>query len=371
VFDHVDYMSTVSGGGYLGSSISALMRQRRPTVTEISGRVQVDNVNGERVVTVVYEKPSFWRGVLQRVRGVPQPVESAGTAKREECVYRFADFARLAVDTNDHVSAGQRLLAAGASTQAAHGSFGERLRWRVRPSALLREMSGLVDERGRWVNVSDGGHIENLACFELLRRRCKYIIVGDAEADPEHRFNGLATLIRSARIDLGIHIEISVDELRLNKERLYSEPIEAGSREAELRLDTERHCKAHFAVGRIEYPGRTENEKPETGYLLYMKSSLTGDEDEVIREYRHGAPTFPHESTADQMFNEGQFEAYRSLGEHIAQQALKHLQVHGSQNGRASYADVERWFDAMWEASPKEPAEATNSSGQWPKERAS
>jgi hypothetical protein len=39
VFDHVDYMSTVSGGGYLGSSISTLMRKKR-LVSEIDGSVQ-------------------------------------------------------------------------------------------------------------------------------------------------------------------------------------------------------------------------------------------------------------------------------------------------------------------------------------------
>ena len=67
-------------------------------------------------------------------------------------------------------------------------------RWQVPPRALVREALGALDETWKWVNVSDGGHIENLATIELLRRRCKYIIVGDGEADPGHHFNGLATL---------------------------------------------------------------------------------------------------------------------------------------------------------------------------------
>jgi hypothetical protein len=41
-----------------------------------------------------------------------------------------------------------------------------------------------------FVNLSDGGHFENLGVYVLLRRRCKYIIVGDAEQDREMSFNG-------------------------------------------------------------------------------------------------------------------------------------------------------------------------------------
>ena len=36
----------------------------------------------------------------------------------------------------------------------------------------------------RWrVNLSDGGHIENLGVYELLRRGCRLIIAVDAGAD--------------------------------------------------------------------------------------------------------------------------------------------------------------------------------------------
>ena len=77
-----------------------------------------------------------------------------------------------------------------------------------------------LDETQRWVNVSDGGHIENLAAIELLRRRCRFIILGDGEADPQFHFGGLATLIHIARVDLGIDIDIHLDQLRphMNKD---------------------------------------------------------------------------------------------------------------------------------------------------------
>ena len=86
----------------------------------------------------------------------------------------------------------------------------------------------------------------------------------------------------------------------------------------------------------------------EEGYLLYLKSSITGDEGEIIREYRHGSPTFPHESTADQFFHEGQFEAYRALGQHIGEQALEAL-THGRAEGRMSFDKMADCFESCWQ----------------------
>ena len=168
--------------------------------------------------------------------------------------------------------------------------------------------------------MSDGGHIENLATIELLRRRVKYIITGDGEADPNLRFGSLATLIRYARIDLGIHIDIDVDRIRLG---------------------ADRRSRGHWAVGRIRYPGDSE-----PGYLLYLKSSFTGDEDEVVQEYRARKSAFPHESTADQFFDEGQFEAYRALGQHIGESALAHLP-----SGDKPFSELfKEWFAALEKA---------------------
>lgn len=254
VFDHMDFMSTVSGGGYLGSSISTLMRQKE----------------GYKQTTDTDEAPD---NILEGLTDVVQ------------------------------------------------NSIGEIFQWRIRPYALVREALGSVNETSKWVNVSDGGHIENLAAIELLRRRCKYIIIGDGESDPDHAFNGLATLLRTARIDLGVEIKIDLDKLR---------------------LDSDGYCKGHWALGRIVYP-----QEKEQGYLLYLKSSLTGDEDELIRQYRRVNPAFPHESTADQFFSEGQFEAYRSLGQHIGEQVVKAGGRKGDQ--QMSFQSFEQWMQALEE----------------------
>ena len=181
--------------------------------------------------------------------------------------------------------------------------------WRHRPALhiganpwhLLKEAVGKLNAHGSHVNVSDGGHIENLAIYELLRRRCKLIIAIDGEADPTMTFKGLATVLRFARIDMGIAVDGTLDEIR---------------------KDDDGMSQKHYTVGTIHY-GKNKKGVEEIGYLLYIKSSMTGDEPEYLRAYRAHKESFPHESTADQFFTETQFEAYRALGDHIAETIQK------------------------------------------------
>lgn len=161
----------------------------------------------------------------------------------------------------------------------------------------LREWAGHYTLNGKYINLSDGGHFDNISVYELLKRRCKYIIVGDAEADPDMKFQALANLIRLALIDFSIIIEIDISGLK---------------RDADRKLSGQ-HC----AMGIIKYPKCESHLKEEIGYLFYCKSSLTGDEPTHLYEYRVKNPTFPHQSTADQWFDERQFEVYRELGFHV------------------------------------------------------
>lgn len=195
--------------------------------------------------------------------------------------------------------------------------------FRARPGAylLLKEMLSLMDADSRMVNLSDGGHMENTGVFELLRRRCQFIIASDAEADPKLTFGGLAALIRYARIDLGIEIDIQPDDLR---------------------LDHEGESRQHCTLGFIRYPA-TDTSPSEVGFLLYIKSSITGDEDELIAEYRGASPSFPHESTADQSFGERQFEAYRDLGYHICSGLFDEL---GKERLEA-FTECGEWFQSL------------------------
>lgn len=246
IFAHVDYLSTVSGGGYTGSAIATLMRHFPADETLLT------------------------EGLIAIKENAEQEIDK-----------------QTVIQANEKPVGRHRLPVL---------NFG-------------RELVSCLHDKSDWVNVSDGGHIENLAAIELLRRRCKIVIVGDGEADPNHSFNGLATLVRLSKLELDTIIDINVDKIYLVK------PEEKGQPKV---------CKSHFAIGRIIYPGDGD-EKSRTGFLLYLKSSFIGNEEVLIREYRDRNEEFPHQSTADQFFDIGQFEAYRHLGQAIAKDAIKEL----------------------------------------------
>jgi hypothetical protein len=160
--------------------------------------------------------------------------------------------------------------------------------------SLLGELFALSDGRSAYVNVSDGGHFDNLGIYELVRRRCPFIIACDAEADPFFRFEGLGGAIRKCRADFGVEIIINPTHIRGSK----------------------HHC----VLGTIEYPDAP------MGQLLYIKASLTGDEPEDVQQYSTAHDTFPHESTGDQFFSESQFESYRQLGIHEIRSVFEGVQ---------------------------------------------
>jgi hypothetical protein len=180
---------------------------------------------------------------------------------------------------------------------------------------LTRELLGLADERRDFLNVTDGGHFENLAIYELIRRRCAVIIVSDAECDQLLQFGGLGNVLRICGTDFGAQIEIDVKSIRTQKDG---------------------HSLAHSAVGKIKYDNGS------IGYLIYLKASITGDEDPSILQYRATHPTFPHETTANQFFTEDQFESYRKLGLHVVRHSFR-----GTQVGQQPFEVSEQMYDTL------------------------
>ena len=185
------------------------------------------------------------------------------------------------------------------------------VRPRRSPFYLWSEISGRLYENSDAVYLTDGGHIENLGAYELLRRRCKVIIAVDAEADAPMNFSSLVTLQRYARIDLGIIIDLPWSPIR--NCTLGWMACNAGKPPTPA---PEASRGPHVAIGTIDYGGG------QTGHLVYIKSSLTGDENDYVRDYARRYERFPHESTGDQFFSEEQFEVYRALGFHMAHRFL-------------------------------------------------
>jgi peptidoglycan hydrolase-like protein with peptidoglycan-binding domain len=165
---------------------------------------------------------------------------------------------------------------------------------------LIAELFGLTDADADFVYLSDGGHFENLGVYELVRRRCRLIVVIDAGADGKMNFEDLGNAIRKCYTDFRVEIDIDVG-------RIDREP------QAEF-------SRAHCVAGKILY-GKVDAGAPD-GTLLYIKPSLTGKELADVLNYRKTDPNFPHQGTTDQWFDETQFESYRSLGYHIGSIAV-------------------------------------------------
>jgi len=194
------------------------------------------------------------------------------------------------------------------------------------PLYLWFEAINRMNERQRFLNLSDGGHIENLGIMELLRRRCRYVVAIDGEQDGELKFPSLWMLQRYARIELGTDIEIDCDRVTWAKPvQLPDLPIvQSGSGAygtGDANTEPEPRCsRAHFTLGRIVYPFDEVAQQHPIGWLVYVKLSVTGNEPQYVLDYRRRFPDFPHQSTlADQVFDEDQFEAYRRLGEHVGE----------------------------------------------------
>ena len=72
---------------------------------------------------------------------------------------------------------------------------------------LINETLGRTDLSRKYLNVSDGGHFENLALYEMVLRRCRFILVSDAAADKEFKFSEISNAIQKCYVDLGVTIK--------------------------------------------------------------------------------------------------------------------------------------------------------------------
>jgi hypothetical protein len=159
----------------------------------------------------------------------------------------------------------------------------------------LQELFGFSNEERSYVYLSDGGHFDNLGIYELVRRRCRLILVVDATADAQRKFDDLGMAIRKCRIDFGVEIRMALDELRPRK--------------------SDGLTQQNWAIGKIYYPSADGKEAFEAD-LLYLKPTLCTErmEPRDILAYAAQNPDFPHQTTVDQCFGEEQFESYRRLG---------------------------------------------------------
>jgi len=165
-------------------------------------------------------------------------------------------------------------------------------------NSLVREAFGLTNDTSPYIYLSDGGHFENLALYEMVKRGCRLIIVIDGAADPDFDYKDLGNALRKIRIDMKAPIEFSSDQSPAQNSLM--QPL----------LEHKKRC----AVATIRY--KDVDPRRENGYLVYIKPMMRGNEPPDVAAYQAVNPAFPHQSTADQWFDESQTESYRMLAYH-------------------------------------------------------
>jgi hypothetical protein len=158
-----------------------------------------------------------------------------------------------------------------------------------------------LDENSRLIQLSDGGHFENMGLYELVRRRLKLIIVCDGTADPNYGFKDLANAMEKVRVDFGALIRFDCSDMA---PLLPSQEVKVGAN-GEQRLS---YSKKGYLLGSILY------EDGEEGVLLYINTTFFPSLSADLYSYRMEHKEYPDQPTSDQLFDEMQFEAYRELG---------------------------------------------------------
>lgn len=167
---------------------------------------------------------------------------------------------------------------------------------------MIDEALGLTDDCNKYIYLSDGGHFENLALYEMVLRRCHTIVVSDAGQDGDFKFGDLGGAIRKIRIDFGIPIT-------------FEKGVHIYSRK-------EKKKGYYCAIGNIEYS--CVDGAGTDGTLIYIKPAFYGDEPRDVYQHAVGNEAFPHDPTADQWFDESQFESYRILGSYAISRMWGH-----------------------------------------------
>ncbi len=233
------------------------------------------------------------------------------------------------------------------------------------PVYFFRELLGRIGSNNPMINISDGGHIENLGVYELLRRGCRLIIAVDAGEDHAYNFTDLNNLIIRARNELGLEIRFRDDEQP--EDLIRPRPSQVYSKKRFAIADIYQWWEDDKVILSANQEQSAElvnfKEPRKIGTFVYVKSSVLaptgkpalsekGSDDDRRKygtyKYKIYHPDFPHEPTSDQFFDEIQWEAYFQLGQFIGADVLgiKNLLMYeGATGSHLSVEELINWFD--------------------------
>src|SRR6185312_12552785 len=198
-----------------------------------------------------------------------------------------------------HTSLSEWIAISGAAAGSGMGSL-----TRTGTAALQEMVARFPGLQNPVWYLSDGGHFDNTGVYSLLKRELSLIVLADCGADPSYVFADMENLTRKARIDMDIAIDF-IDPASL--------PASAGAalcaRFGTPDSITPDPGSQHLLLARIGYPSGA------SGCLLVVKPRLVGELPLDVAGYADGHRDFPQQSTAEQFFDESQWESYCQLGE--------------------------------------------------------
>jgi len=230
------------------------------------------------------------------------------------------------------------------------------------PIYFFKELLGRIGLSNKMINISDGGHIENLGVYELLRRNCRLIVAVDAGEDKLYAFADLNNLIIRARNELGLEIRFRDDQQP--EDLIRPRPSQVYSRQRYAIADIWKCWEDQKVIDTTTGVESTKIINYDTpfkiGTFIYVKSSVmapTGkpylsETDDYLKygtyKYKIYHPDFPHESTSDQFFDDIQWESYYQLGQYLGADVLgiNNLEQYDTKPGeQLSVEDLLTWFD--------------------------
>ncbi|MBK6997816.1 MAG: hypothetical protein IPH31_24105 [Lewinellaceae bacterium] len=228
------------------------------------------------------------------------------------------------------------------------------------PLYFFYELLGRIGSRKKMINISDGGHIENLGAYELLRRGCRLIIAVDAGEDKIYSFADLNNFIIRARNEMGLEIRFRPTEqpeelIRPRPSQVYSKKRYAV---ADIYKCWEEVPDPSQEDGKriVNFSEKERTDLGPVGTFVYVKSSVRAPEgkpdldkrDELkygTYKYKIYHPDFPHEPTSDQFFDKIQWEAYFQLGRYIGAEVLGVTDLEAAVGEKPTVENLLEWFD--------------------------
>ena len=174
--------------------------------------------------------------------------------------------------------------------------------------------------RRHWY-LSDGGHFENTAAYELIRRRLPFIVICDDGCDPDRQMEDFANLVRKARLDFDAEITVLNPADSANQVPAAVQPL-LGTLQEVSRVDqtTGYSPKAGLLARAVFQDNKQES------LILLLKPTVIGVEPVDLLNYQAANKPFPQQTTMDQFFDEAQWESYRKLGDCLATALFAHVQ---------------------------------------------